>query len=139
MGGQYYLYENLLDDTTGIFAGSTDSNLATLALLGGLGGGSHHGGYYPSPSGYSQGSVGRQRRGLSEQQCTPGDSNCPEARKRRQACPDGDKDCEARKRRAACPDSDKDCEARKRRAACEPGDRKCSEDRELRSLTCRDP
>merc|ERR1711872_1130815 len=125
MGGQYYLYENLLDDTTGIFAGSTDSNLATLALLGGLGGGSHHGGYYPSPSGYSQGSVGRKRRGLSEQQCTPGDSNCPEARKRRQACPDGDKDCEARKRRQACPDGDKDCEARQRRAACPDGDKDC--------------
>merc|ERR1712240_460807 len=48
--GQYYLYENLLDDTNGIFGGSTDSsNLATIALLGGLGGGSHHsGGYYPS-------------------------------------------------------------------------------------------
>merc|ERR1719347_1500048 len=52
--GQYYLYENLLDDTTGIFAGASDSNLATLALLGGLGGGSSYGGYYPSPSGYSQ-------------------------------------------------------------------------------------
>merc|ERR1712240_535614 len=40
--GQYYLYENLLDDTNGIFGGSTDSsNLATLALLGGLGGSSH--------------------------------------------------------------------------------------------------
>merc|ERR1712098_631070 len=37
--GQYYLYDNLLDDTTGLFAGSTDSNLATIALLGGLGGG----------------------------------------------------------------------------------------------------
>merc|ERR1712240_398677 len=49
--GQYYLYENLLDDTNGIFAGSSDSsNLATLALLGGLGGGSPHSGYYPSQS-----------------------------------------------------------------------------------------
>merc|ERR1712240_880056 len=69
--GQYYLYENLLDDTTGIFAGSTDSNLATLALLGGLGGRSSHSGYYPAPSGYSQGTVGRKRRGAGEQ-CTEG-------------------------------------------------------------------
>merc|ERR1712142_696700 len=61
--GQYYLYENLLDDTNGIFAGSTDSsNLATLALLGGLGGGSPLGGYYPSPSGYSQVPSGQGRR-----------------------------------------------------------------------------
>merc|ERR1712240_814169 len=36
--GQYYLYDNLLDDQNGLFAGSTDSsNLATIALLGGLG------------------------------------------------------------------------------------------------------
>merc|ERR1712240_141322 len=66
--GQYYLYENLLDDTNGIFAGATgSSDLATLALLGGLGGGSHHGGYYPS-SGYSQGAAvqGRKRRETDE-------------------------------------------------------------------------
>merc|ERR1711872_985337 len=67
--GQYYLYENLLDDTNGIFGGSSDaSDLATIALLGGLGGGSP--GYYPSPTGYSQGTVGRKRRGSDEQQCT---------------------------------------------------------------------
>merc|ERR1712142_902854 len=47
--GQYYLYDNLLDDNTGLFAGSTDSNLATIALLGGLGGGiGQPSGYYPS-------------------------------------------------------------------------------------------
>merc|ERR1712042_183703 len=67
--GQYYLYENLLDDTTGIFAGATDSsNLATLALLGGLGGGSP--GYYPSPSGYSNVPAGRKRR--SNEECIEG-------------------------------------------------------------------
>jgi len=37
--GQYYLYDNLLDDNTGLFAGATDTNLGTIALLGGLGGG----------------------------------------------------------------------------------------------------
>merc|ERR1712240_686336 len=68
--GQYYLYENLLDDTTGIFAGSTDSNLATLALLGGLGGGSP--GYYPSPSGYSNVPAGRKRRTSGNEECTEG-------------------------------------------------------------------
>merc|ERR1712126_460134 len=52
--GQYYLYDNLLDDQDGLFKGA-DSNLATLALLGGLGGGV--GGYgQPAPyyGGYAQ-------------------------------------------------------------------------------------
>merc|ERR1712240_279192 len=86
--GQYYLYENLLDDTNGIFGGSSDSsNLATLALLGGLGGGSP--GYYPSPSGYSQvpASQGRKRRGSSEDSCVNGlGQNCE--RKRRSTSTD---------------------------------------------------
>merc|ERR1711872_158003 len=96
--GQYYLYENLLDDTNGIFAGATDSNLATLALLGGLGGGSPHSGYYPSPSGYSNVPAGRKRR--SNEECTEGEENCD--RKRRQAvtpCREG-QDCDRRRRQA---------------------------------------
>merc|ERR1712042_301758 len=109
--GQYYLYENLLDDTDGIFAGATDSNLATLALLGGLGGGSL--GYYPSPSGYSQGTVGRKRRGADEQPCSEGEPGCPEERKRRsQACTPGTDGCpEERNRRSlTCRDpEDKVC------------------------------
>merc|ERR1719187_1222904 len=102
--GQYYLYENLLDDTTGIFAGSSDSsNLATLALLGGLGGGSPHSGYYPSPSGYSQVSAGRKRRG-SDEQCTEG-TDCHADRKRREVClqdPNAEVCPNDRKRRDAC-------------------------------------
>merc|ERR1719347_2164340 len=94
--GQYYLYENLLDDTTGIFAGSTDSNLATLALLGGLGGGSP--GYYPSPSRYSNVPAGRERR--SNEECIEGEENCD--RKRRQAvttpCPE--ENCDRKRRQA---------------------------------------
>merc|ERR1712025_1210350 len=61
--GQYYLYDNLLDDSTGLFAGATDSNLATLALLGGLGGGV--GGYgQPAPyyGGYAQPAAAPQNR-----------------------------------------------------------------------------
>merc|ERR1719322_1977562 len=107
--GQYYLYENLLDDTNGIFGGSTDSsNLATLALLGGLGGGSPHSGYYPSPSGYSNVPAGRKRR--SNEECTEGEENCD--RKRRQAvtpCPEG-QDCDRRRRQATpCPEGE-DCD-----------------------------
>merc|ERR1712240_129439 len=102
--GQYYLYENLLDDTNGIFGGSTDSsNLATIALLGGLGGGSHHGGYYPSQSGYSQvpAAQGRKRREVEE---CDGD-NCITERKRRDTNCEGDhcpKSTERRRRDTEC-------------------------------------
>merc|ERR1712240_296889 len=83
--GQYYLYENLLDDQNGIFAGSSDSsNLATLALLGGLGGGSPHSGYYPSPSGYSNVPAGRKRR--SNEVCIEEEEDCHADRKRREVC-----------------------------------------------------
>merc|ERR1712098_298255 len=61
--GQYYLYDTLLDDTTGLFAGATDSNLGILALLGGLGGGV--GGYrQPAPyyGGYAQPAAAPQNR-----------------------------------------------------------------------------
>merc|ERR1711872_966271 len=88
--GQYYLYENLLDDTDGIFGGSSDSsNLATLALLGGLGGSSYNG-HYPSP-GYSQAppALGRKRRDAAA--CGgDGQPPCKEERRRRQACKDPD-------------------------------------------------
>merc|ERR1712240_481396 len=49
--GQYYLYDNLLDSSTGI----SDDTLLTLAVVGGLGGGYRpqyapvHGHYYPPP------------------------------------------------------------------------------------------
>merc|ERR1719347_752828 len=79
--GQYYLYENLLDDTTGIFAGATDSNLATLALLGGLGGGSPYSGHHPAPSGYT----GRKRRASDEDDVCLNDLNadgCPDRKRR---------------------------------------------------------
>merc|ERR1712042_308162 len=124
--GQYYLYENLLDDTNGIFAGATgSSDLATLALLGGLGGGSHHGGYYPS-SGYSQGAAvqGRKRRETDE--CEENDT-CNQ-RKRRETDDDCEKNgtCNQRKRRENDDDCEKNgtCNQRKRRQAddCEEND-----------------
>merc|ERR1719347_1993188 len=130
--GQYYLYENLLDDTTGIFAGATDSNLATLALLGGLGGGSP--GYYPSPSGYSNAPVGRKRRGSGDGQCTEGE-NCSE-RKRRSECIEG-KDCPGdRKRRSECKEGENCPGDRKRRSECKDGEN-CPGDRKRRS-ECKD-
>merc|ERR1712240_623265 len=135
--GQYYLYENLLDDTNGIFGGSSDSsNLATLALLGGLGGGSP--GYYPSPSGYSQASSaqGRRRRESGRIECDPDDEDCNDRNRRSDCGPDG-KDCNDRKRRSAtCGPDDKDCNDRKGRSAtCDPKDKECN-DRKRRSATC---
>jgi len=78
--GQYYLYDNLLDDTTGLFAGATDTNLGTIALLGGLGGGLSGG--YGQPSGYyptygapaAAPALGRNRRGAVE--CDRDDEEC---------------------------------------------------------------
>merc|ERR1719347_169262 len=99
--GQYYLYENLLDDTTGIFAAATDSNLATLALLGGLGGGSPHSWYYPSPSGYSQASVGRKRRGSDDSVCldNPNADGCLKRKRRDVDCDNNPDAMGCRKRR----------------------------------------
>merc|ERR1712042_424986 len=60
--GQYYLYDALMGDQDGLFKGA-DSNLATLALLGGLGGGV--GGYgQPAPyyGSYAQPAAPSQRR-----------------------------------------------------------------------------
>merc|ERR1712240_260602 len=138
--GQYYLYENLLDDTTGIFAGATDSNLATLALLGGLGGGSPHSGYYPSPSGYSQVSAGRKRRSVD---CEDGDKDCQQ-RKRRSSkdCEDGDVACQERRRRSSkdCRVGDVACQKRKSRSPkdCEVGDLACQERKRRSSKDCED-
>merc|ERR1712240_79469 len=122
--GQYYLYENLLDDTTGIFAGATDSsNLATLALLGGLGGGSP--GYYPSPSGYSNVPAGRKRRQTDDELCEDGNDACMQRKRRSNSdCKDGDEQCMQRKRRSNsdCLNSDEQCMQRKRR-----GVQRCSD------------
>merc|ERR1712142_762171 len=121
--GQYYLYENLLDDTTGIFAGSSDSsNLATLALLGGLGGGSPHSGYYPS-SGYPQAPAAQGRRRREASCGGDGEPACNEERRRREAScgGDGQPACpEERRRREACKDPDNEF-------CCEDGIWKCLE------------
>jgi len=137
--GQYYLYENLLDDTNGIFGGSTDSsNLATLALLGGLGGGSPHSGWnYPQPSGYSQvpAAQGRKRRQSDDELCEDGNDACKERKHRSNSdeCLDSDELCEQRKRRSnsdVCPEGDEKCKQRMRRSnsdVCPQGDEKCKQ------------
>merc|ERR1719158_2092438 len=127
--GQYYLYDNLLDDNTGLLAGATDTNLGTIALLGGLGGGfgggyGQHGGYYPAPA-YSahpapaQG--GRKRRGGDEEE---EEGETTDVRKRRSGtsvdCSKNSEDpaCNERKRRDTC-DREFECENMRRRREAE--------------------
>jgi len=91
--GQYYLYDNLLDDTTGLFAGATDSNLATIALLGGLGGGiGQPSGYYPSYGAHPV--QGRRRR----ETCSDEDKSLPNCTRRKRRNPE-DEEKPDRKRR----------------------------------------
>merc|ERR1712240_338528 len=120
--GQYYLYDNLLDDNTGLFAGSSDSsNLATIALLGGLGGGiGQPSGYYPSYGAHAAPAQGRKRREPEEEE----DDN--EERKRRSEYCDktpNAQECLDRKRRSVssvdCNETPeaRECLHRKRRSA----------------------
>jgi len=116
--GQYYLYDNLLDDTTGLFAGSTDSNLATIALLGGLGGGvGQPSGYYPSYGAHAAAPVqGRKRR---DSEVDEGDDQGNERKRRTLDC--DDKDCPKRKRQTETVD---------------PNDKDDDNDRKRRSVDC---
>merc|ERR1712142_870779 len=151
---QYYLYDNLLDDTNGLFAGATDTNLGTIALLGGLGGGlggsyGQHGGYYPSYGAPVAASAqGRKRRSDDEDEDRKRRSNsvdcsknsedpaCNE-RKRRDEC-NGDVECENdRKRRGAetdCSENPKNpaCINRKRRDTKCDGNDECENNRRRR-------
>merc|ERR1712036_213619 len=130
--GQYYLYDNLLDDNTGLFAGATDTNLGTIALLGGLGGGlgggyGQHGGYYPAPAygahpAPAQG--GRKRRGNGDEE-EEEKSKTIHGRKRRSGtsvdCSKNSDDpaCNERKRRDTECNGEVECETNRRRREAE--------------------
>jgi len=127
--GQYYLYSNVFDDTTGIFAGATDAtNLGTIALLGGLGGGLGGGygqpsGYYPAPAygAHPAPAPGRKRR-------SEDDETEEEPTRKRRECTEGDgKEC--RKRRNVSIN----CEEDPNHESCVRGDRK-----QRRSTKCVD-
>merc|ERR1712240_948437 len=162
--GQYYLYDNLLDDNTGLFAGSSDSsNLATIALLGGLGGGiGQPSGYYPSYGAHAAPAQGRKRREPEEdneerkrrsEYCdkTPNAQECLDRKRRSVSSVDCNetpeaRECLNRKRRSVNPvDCDetpnvRECLDRKRRSVssvdCKktPNDQVCL-DRKRRSVT----
>jgi len=144
--GQYYLYDNLLDDTTGLFAGATDSNLATIALLGGLGGGiGQPSGYYPSYGAHP--APGRKRREGNN------DDGEEMSRKRRETCKDEngkptackrkrreeEKDeSEDRTRRETCKDENGKPTACKRKRREEDKDEKDEREDRKRRDTCKD-
>merc|ERR1711979_46243 len=131
--GQYYLYDNLLDDTTGLFAGATDSNLATIALLGGLGGGySQPAGYYPA-YGAPAPAQGRKRR---DADCEDDSEEC-DRRRRQVDCIKNPEECEQRRRRQVdCEKNPEECEQRRRRQVdCEKNPEEC-EQRRRRQVDC---
>jgi len=139
--GQYYLYDNLLDDNTGLFAGSTDSsNLATIALLGGLGGGiGQPSGYYPSYGAHAASAQGRKRREVDVCVGDVCDDFIDGNRRRRELCADGtmSEDCSDRKRRDSCEDSDDPKCKRKKRSNCPDGSENCT-DRKRQDVTNHD-
>jgi len=134
--GQYYLYDNLLDDTNGLFAGSTDSsNLATIALLGGLGSGiGQPSGYYPSYGAHAATVQGRKRRETTR--CSDEDDslpNCTSSRKRHEE----EEEEERNRRETRCSDEDDslpNCSSRKRRQESEEEE----EERNRRETRCSD-
>merc|ERR1711872_595000 len=140
--GQYYLYDNLLDENTGLFAGSTDSsNLATIALLGGLGGGiGQPSGYYPSYGSHAASAQGRKRRETTI--CSNEDDslpNCTSDRKRRHLPEKKEEEEERNRRETRCSDVDAslpNCTSRKRRQ--EPEEEEEEEERKRRETRCSD-
>jgi len=134
--GQYYLYDNLLDDNTGLFAGATDTNLGTIALLGGLGGGLSGG--YGQPSGYypaygapvAATAQGRKRRSADEQCYLEDGSRCPRG-------PDGDLGRGRKRRSGDCSGNSDDPACRNRRnTECEDDDECDRKRRETETEAC---
>merc|ERR1712142_591370 len=151
--GQYYLYDNLLDDNTGLFAGSTDSsNLATIALLGGLGGGiGQSSGYYPSYGAHAATPAqGRKRRAAEEEEeerdrrsvdCkkTPDVDECNDRQRRSVDCKKNPDECKDRQRRSVdCKENPDECKDRQRRSNdCKNSDAVECKDIKRRSVDCK--
>jgi len=142
--GQYFLYDNLLDGTNGIFKGSSDSNnLATIALLGGLGGGiGQPSGYYPSYGAHAAAPVqGRKRREVDDED--EDKDRHDKLRKRSTAinCKEtpNHPDCPMRKRRAInCEEEDQPSCLKTKRGAinCDEMDHPSCPERKRRAINC---
>merc|ERR1712240_450705 len=125
--GQYYLYDNLLDSSSGL----TDDALLTLAVVGGgLGGGYRpryapaHGHYYPTtpePEPESEPLYRRRRSGILSTPNTDKPSTASASRRRRQATStDESSTGSASRRRRATPTNEPS--ASRRRRATPPTD-----------------
>merc|ERR1712227_176136 len=143
--GQYYLYDNLLDDSTGLFAGATDSNLATIALLGGLGGGiGQPSGYYPSygapAAAPTQGRKRREAGRAVDCQENPNQTHCNRKRRATATCDEDPKQAHCdRKRRAATCDEDPmqaHCDRKRRAVTFDEDPKQAHCDRKRRAVTC---
>merc|ERR1712042_412837 len=119
--GQYYLYDNLLDSSSGL----TDDALLTLAVVGGgLGGGYRpryapaHGHYYPTtpePEPESEPLYRRRRSGILSTPNTDEPSTASASRRRRQATStDESSTGSASRRRRATPTNEPSASRRRR-------------------------
>merc|ERR1711872_688753 len=131
--GQYYLYDNLLDSSTGI----SDDTLLTLAVVGGLGGGYRpqyapaHGHYYPPPPESEPETepeaepetepeheplpLHRRRRSSGIPSSGATSTEKPSSRRRREASKETEKSTSSRRRREASKETEKPTSSRRRR------------------------
>merc|ERR1712142_754803 len=133
--GQYYLYDNLLDSSTGI----SDDTLLTLAVVGGLGGGYRpqyapaHGHYYPPPPEpepetepeaepetepeHEPLPLHRRRRSSGIPSSGATSTEKPSSRRRREASKETEKSTSSRRRREASKETEEPTSSRRRREA----------------------
>merc|ERR1719187_2843743 len=126
--GQYYLYDNLLDSSTGI----SDDTLLTLAVVGGLGGGYRpqyapaHGHYYPPPPEpepetepeHEPLPLHRRRRSSGIPSSGATSTEKPSSRRRRQTSEEpSETPTSSRRRREASKETEKPTSSRRRREA----------------------
>merc|ERR1712240_966417 len=124
--GQYYLYDNLLDSSTGI----SDDTLLTLAVVGGLGGGYRpqyapaHSHYYPPPpepepeSGPEPLPLYRRRRSSDVPASGATTSEKPSSRRRRQTTEETSEKPYSRRRRQTTEETSEKPSSRRRRGTC---------------------
>merc|ERR1711872_881342 len=123
--GQYYLYDNLLDSSTGI----SDDTLLTLAVVGGLGGGYRpqyapaHGHYYPPPPESEPETepeheplpLHRRRRSSGIPSSGATSTEKPSSRRRREASKETEKPTSSRRRREASKQTEEPTSSSRRR------------------------
>merc|ERR1712042_356861 len=139
--GQYYLYDNLLDSSSGL----TDDALLTLAVVGGgLGGGYRpryapaHGHYYPTtpePEPESEPLYRRRRSGILSTPNTDEPSTASASRRRRQATSTDESSTGSASRRRRATPTNEPSASRRRRATPTNDEPSTSSSRRRRQAT----